>query len=237
MRPLILDNGPHRCDCLAAIGRRAVRQAETATEHGTFAHLLAETRPDAIFLDIQLGDTDGVETLRWLAARSYPDAVVLISGFNDRVLEAARGIGAGFGVNVPCTLEEPLRAETVRGVLTGLNRAPAPATAAQAVLALLQIPFSYLKTDKAFVTDVSASRDALCIVRAIAGMARGMSLRSLAEGAETETEARTLRELGIDAFQGAFYSMPLALEAVIGWARARTGMWPARQTRNATSPV
>jgi len=393
-RLVILDDDIHICDFIAAVARHGGWQADTAQDVACFSRHMA-TPSDGVFVDLQLGGTDGLEVLRDMAARGYAGPVVLISGFNERVLQAARAVGAGYGLAIAAALKKPLRAAALRDVLAGLRpaapRAAAPRGAAEtgealtlaeieqgrvagemtlhfqpivrvadgvlagvealtrwrrpargpvppdrfipvveadgpamdrltgwtieaalaahrrfaaagidvpvavnisgqclrhqdfpnriaglvaragcvpgalgleitesiavvgaqqtmdiltrlrlrgfevaiddlgagyaSLQALLDSPFSYLKIDKSFVAGVVDSRQSAGIVRAIAEMARAMALRTVAEGVESAAVAAALREMGVDALQGAWLSMPVPAGDLISWETGRARGW------------
>jgi EAL domain-containing protein (putative c-di-GMP-specific phosphodiesterase class I) len=64
------------------------------------------------------------------------------------------------------------------------------------------LPVEWLKIDMEFVRDLSTSRAAREVVRAVVGIARGMGQRTIAEGVEDELTLRLLRDLGVDQAQG-----------------------------------
>ena len=77
---------------------------------------------------------------------------------------------------------------------------------------LKNLPFSKLKIDREFVTDVHQRRDSHAICTALVELARGLDIVVLAEGVETREEADALRRLGCSMFQGFFFARPLAAE-------------------------
>src|SRR4029077_14683647 len=79
--------------------------------------------PQVVMLDLQLGDTDGVEQMRVLAERQYTGALVLMSGYDVRVLATARAVGQSLGLKVETVLEKPLRVAEVERVLESLRSA------------------------------------------------------------------------------------------------------------------
>lgn len=108
MRLLVYDDD-------AAIGRMIVRVATSSgldaaavTEAAAFANIIRTNPPQIIALDLQLGETDGIEQLRVLANQHYSGALILMSGFDVRVLATARELAAGLGLNVECVLEKPI---------------------------------------------------------------------------------------------------------------------------------
>ncbi|MCG2576856.1 EAL domain-containing protein [Dechloromonas sp. XY25] len=74
---------------------------------------------------------------------------------------------------------------------------------------LRQFAVDSLKIDIAFVRDLPDSSPALGVTRTIVALARGLGLETIAEGVETEAQAATLRELGVDVGQGFLFGRPL----------------------------
>ena len=71
-----------------------------------------------------------------------------------------------------------------------------------------------LKIDRMLLRDVATqSRDA-AIVRAIIELGRGLGLKVVAEGVESQGQFDALRSLGCDAMQGFLFSMPLSPERI-----------------------
>ena len=101
--------------------------------------------------------------------------------------------------------------------------------------ALRRMPFTTIKIDKSFVSDLATSNDSLTIVRSVIQLARDMRLASVAEGVETAETARLLTELGIDSLQGFHFSRPLPFDAFATWLRAwsrdHAALTPADQGR------
>jgi len=120
MRVLVFDDD-------AATGRLVVRvaammgmEAAAVTDADAFSQQLRSQPPQVIVLDLQLGDTDGVTQLRLLAAQGYAGALILISGFDARVLETARMLGTNLGLKLAGGLEKPLQVGELRQVLEQL---------------------------------------------------------------------------------------------------------------------
>ena len=75
------------------------------------------------------------------------------------------------------------------------------------------LPINTLKIDQSFVRDLKdANSSAEAIIRSVIELARNLNLRVVAEGIETEFQARILAELGCDEAQGYFFARPLALK-------------------------
>jgi diguanylate cyclase (GGDEF)-like protein/PAS domain S-box-containing protein len=79
---------------------------------------------------------------------------------------------------------------------------------------LRRLPIDRIKIDRAFVESVGADPEATAIVRAIADLARSLRLGTVAEGIETEAQARTIAELGCDLGQGYLLGRPMGPDAL-----------------------
>lgn len=83
------------------------------------------------------------------------------------------------------------------------------------------LPVDVLKIDRGFVVDLGTDEGALAVARAIAALARAFNLRLVAEGVETEAQARILAALGCDELQGYRYAKPMPPDAWRAWLDAR----------------
>jgi EAL domain-containing protein (putative c-di-GMP-specific phosphodiesterase class I)/DNA-binding CsgD family transcriptional regulator len=365
----------------AAVGRLVTRvatlaglEAAAVTEPGAFRQSLADAPPQVILLDLQLGVTDGVEQLRYLAEQHYGGAIVVMSGFDARVLAATATVAKNLELNIAATLAKPIRvaeleevierlksvrqpisgddllaairdndlslefqpivswrpralnklealvrwdhpefglispadflplAETNRatidaltdwvigaaveawGVLRELDvnvpitvnvstlnlhditlpdrlarrlaAAGMPAeqlcleitetaasrdtarmmdiltrarlkgfqlaiddfgTGYSSLKALRQLPFSVIKIDRSFVSDMTTSADSRAIVKSIIGLAANMNMSTIAEGVETEETAELLEQMNVDALQGYLIARSMPVEAIASW--------------------
>jgi EAL domain-containing protein (putative c-di-GMP-specific phosphodiesterase class I)/PAS domain-containing protein len=74
---------------------------------------------------------------------------------------------------------------------------------------LAQLPLSGIKVDGSLIRAAENSARDYMVLRAIAGMARGLQLDLIGEGVESEQQLRILRELNFDALQGWLFDKPL----------------------------
>ncbi len=95
------------------------------------------------------------------------------------------------------------------------------------LMQLRQLPFTELKIDRFFVTDLATSTESRLIARSIIELAHGLGLVTTAEGVETVEQLRILRDLGCDVAQGYLMSRPLAPEALGEWVKDFAKRWPA----------
>lgn len=73
---------------------------------------------------------------------------------------------------------------------------------------LRRLPVQVIKIDRSFVAEVTSSPADRAIVEAVAALARGLGCVTVAEGIETESQYRVLRELGVDRGQGYWIARP-----------------------------
>ncbi|MBT3067272.1 EAL domain-containing protein [Rhodoferax sp. U11-2br] len=78
---------------------------------------------------------------------------------------------------------------------------------------LKRFPISKLKIDRSFVTGLPDDEGDRAIVSATIGMARGLKLKVVAEGVETEAQRDYLASLGCESFQGFLCTPGLGVQA------------------------
>jgi EAL domain-containing protein (putative c-di-GMP-specific phosphodiesterase class I) len=71
---------------------------------------------------------------------------------------------------------------------------------------LRRFPVDVLKIDRSFVRDIASSEDDAAMVGAIIELARGLRMRVIAEGVETEAQLDYLKSRGCDEVQGHVYA-------------------------------
>jgi EAL domain-containing protein (putative c-di-GMP-specific phosphodiesterase class I) len=378
MRALVLDDDPAIGRLVRTIADPVGFVTEFTTDALQFRSSYKIGLPDVVLLDLQIGETDGVEQLRFLRGEGYRNPLVLMSGFDDRVLGTTEHLARSMGLRAVAALSKPLRAadltrvleqikitlqtvsedevlEAVRNdqllleyqpivsrdrskvcwlealarwnhplhgrlgpdrfisiaersvrvmdaltdwVVTAaagqhralrddglvapiavnvsgqnlndvsfadriyerLQEAKVPAgqfcleltetaaaldpaktmdilarlrlkgihlalddfgTGYSSLKQLRQLPFSALKIDRSFITDLATSRDSLVIVKSIIDLARNLELETVAEGVETEEVAACLSTLGVTALQGYLIARPLPSAQLAGWLSAR----------------
>ena len=77
---------------------------------------------------------------------------------------------------------------------------------------LHRFPFDRLKVDRSFVSKMDSDQKSEAIVRTILLLAQNLNIEVVAEGIETETQLRTLRQNGCRTGQGYFFSKPVTAE-------------------------
>ncbi|MDB5699542.1 MAG: hypothetical protein JWN69_2346 [Alphaproteobacteria bacterium] len=79
------------------------------TSAEAFSRSLREHRPDAVAVDLCVPGSDGIEIIRLLAEEKYRGSVIIISGLNRRILDAALRLGEALGLSMAPPLAKPFR--------------------------------------------------------------------------------------------------------------------------------
>ena len=74
---------------------------------------------------------------------------------------------------------------------------------------IAQLPLDALKIDRAFIAGMTQSAENMAVVSAIVNLAKALGISVVAEGVETEDQAKRLRSLGCDEAQGYLFSRPV----------------------------
>ncbi len=80
---------------------------------------------------------------------------------------------------------------------------------------LRRFPVDTLKIDREFINGLPHDKEATALVKGIIGMARGIGLRVVAEGVETEEQFSILKDLGCDMAQGYLFAKPVEAEEIV----------------------
>jgi len=87
---------------------------------------------------------------------------------------------------------------------------------------LHRFPIHTVKIDQSFVKEIHEENGHYPVILAIISIARGLGLNLIAEGVETEEQARYLRSNGCLTMQGYLYYRPIPLQDFIGALRAQS---------------
>ncbi|MEO6432826.1 MAG: response regulator [Sphingomicrobium sp.] len=120
-RLLVIDDEPQLGEFLAAIAQDTGFSPEVTTEDHVFRARFLEQRPELVALDLGMPGMDGVELLRFLAEQQYAAPVLIVSGFDRRVLESAFRLGEALGLTMAGPIEKPMRADILERTLSDLK--------------------------------------------------------------------------------------------------------------------
>jgi len=125
-RLLLIDDEPALAAFVAKAADMCGFDPLIAEEDQQFRDKFRECRPQMVALDLGMPGMDGVELLRFLSAESFEGPVLIISGFDRRVLESAFRLGEALGLTMVGPLEKPVRLEALEAVLGEHRPASAP---------------------------------------------------------------------------------------------------------------
>jgi len=116
-RLLIIDDEPIVGKAIKAIAAGCNYQVKVTTDAVAFLDCIATWKPTHVVLDLQMPVIDGIELLRTLGALRCTAKIMIVSGVEGRIVEAARLIGVERGLDVVATLLKPFQAAQLRHLL------------------------------------------------------------------------------------------------------------------------
>jgi EAL domain-containing protein (putative c-di-GMP-specific phosphodiesterase class I) len=91
---------------------------------------------------------------------------------------------------------------------------------------IARVPVETIKIDRAFIRNLDLDPHNRTIVQTIIGLAHSLVRKAVAEGVETEDQARLLRQMQCDQYQGFLFSKAVAgpdIERLLLPARRESG--------------
>ena len=108
-RLLVIDDELSVARFLAHAAEECGYEAVVTVTAETFCAQYKAIDPEVIVIDLALPRSDGVELLRFLAGEKCGALVLLVSGFDARVLDAAMRLGQALGLRMAGPLAKPVR--------------------------------------------------------------------------------------------------------------------------------
>lgn len=113
---LVVDDEPGIGQFIAAAAGSVGYACQVTTTATEFKTALAPG-VSLIMLDLVMPDTDGIELLRFLGAQRCEAPIILMSGFDKRVLRVAEDLATELGLKVAACLQKPFRLAQLRELL------------------------------------------------------------------------------------------------------------------------
>jgi DNA-binding response OmpR family regulator len=120
-RLLLIDDEPALAEFLANAARETGFEPVITSEDWQFREEFVRDRPNMVALDLGMPGMDGIELLRFLAEQDFRSPVLIVSGFDRRVLESAFRLGEALGLAMAGPLEKPVRLEQLETLLNELK--------------------------------------------------------------------------------------------------------------------
>ena len=124
-RLLLIDDEPALADYLANAARACGFDPIISDRDSEFREAFIATRPEMVALDLGM-PVDGIELTRFLAEEKYRGPVLIVSGFDRRVLESAFRLGEALGLRMVGPIEKPVRLEVLEELLSKLKATLVP---------------------------------------------------------------------------------------------------------------
>ena len=119
-RLLLIDDEPALAEYLANAARACGFDPIVTAHDQQFRDAFEAIRPEMVAIDLGM-PVDGVELTRFLADQQYRGPVLIVSGFDRRVLESAFRLGTALGLNMAGPLEKPVRLDVLEEMLAKLK--------------------------------------------------------------------------------------------------------------------
>jgi len=149
----------------------------------------------------------------------------------DVVLEITEGCFVGRGTEAAPQILEAISQKGYELSLDDFG------TGHAALTHLHSLPVNEIKIDRSFVASIDESQSARAIVSAIIAIAKGMGLRSVAEGVETHEQLLTLEKLGANCGQGYYWSPAVPADRIAALVcEPRNGGKPKDERRGSGHP-
>jgi DNA-binding response OmpR family regulator len=125
-RLLLIDDEPVLAEFLADAAKASGFEPIVTERDDEFRDAFIANRPEMVALDLGMPGMDGVELTRFLADQDYHGPVLIVSGFDRRVLESAFRLGEALGLNMAGPVEKPVRLEVLEELLAKLKATLVP---------------------------------------------------------------------------------------------------------------
>lgn len=118
---LLIDDEPAFGRFIAHAAEVGGYKAHLTISAEPFMEKYKELRPDVVALDLQMPHVDGVQLLRFLSEEKCTAPVIIVSGFDRRVLDSSMRLGTALGLNMVGPIEKPVRLQAFLDLLDQLK--------------------------------------------------------------------------------------------------------------------
>ncbi|WP_246700408.1 EAL domain-containing response regulator [Rhodopseudomonas sp. WA056] len=123
---LVVDDDPVQGAIVSGVCTKLGYRPHFASSYHQAAERLAIGRFDYVTIDLSLGDHDGIELLRLIAASDVkPRRIIVISGCEERILSATVRMAHAVGMLDTVSLPKPIDLALLRGALAAMPEAAA----------------------------------------------------------------------------------------------------------------
>jgi DNA-binding response OmpR family regulator len=119
---LLIDDEPELSRLIAYAGEVAGYQPTATGDTASFKRAYEDAGADLVAIDLGLPHEDGVELLRYLAEQGCTAPILIVSGFDRRVLETAQRLGEALGLEMVGHVEKPIRLTALENLLDDIRK-------------------------------------------------------------------------------------------------------------------
>jgi DNA-binding response OmpR family regulator len=117
-RLLIVDDDVDIADFVADAAKELGFLTTTLNDPNKFSAVFKKVAPSGLILDLAMPNKDGIEVIQLLGEMKCDIPILLFSGFDPGVVEAAARLGRGLGLKIMGILRKPATLTSLRTALT-----------------------------------------------------------------------------------------------------------------------
>ena len=115
---LFIDDDPAICRVVKRIAESCGFSAATTSNADEFKQIYRDSSVAIIAVDLSMPQLDGVEVFRFLAKTNCQAGILIVSGFDRRVVEAASRLGKELGLKIVGAISKPIALADFRSILS-----------------------------------------------------------------------------------------------------------------------
>lgn len=122
-RLLIIDDEPAIAALIQRIAEPCGFRVSATSNWASFKNSLDSEPPDVICLDLGMPEFDGIELLGFLADRNCTCPLLIVSGFEPRIISTSMRLAEARGLTVAAAIPKPIDTGALREALGSLAAA------------------------------------------------------------------------------------------------------------------
>lgn len=119
-RLLLIDDDPAIGEFVRKVAEGENYEVAATADPKSFQAALEALDPTVIMLDLAMPSMDGVEMIRFLAEKKCQAQILIISGFDSKMMAAAHRLGDAHGLQMAGVVQKPVRVAELRRLLGSL---------------------------------------------------------------------------------------------------------------------
>jgi CheY-like chemotaxis protein len=120
-RLLAIDDNTDSADLIVRIAGKCGYEARAMVDVTLLPQLIRHWMPDIITLDLCMPQDDGIAALSVLSQNSFTGSLLIISGQDDWLRQAAARLASAHGLRVAADIAKPINIQELRKALSSLS--------------------------------------------------------------------------------------------------------------------